>query len=107
MSHPSSQALPTLPMLAEICQDQPVLKVDNTPAVRARQEGNPCRYLFENKLLLRRCVPPGQLNILMELLARLPSAEEGQSSLQYASVRLAQVPCTPNTNVFCCFSSDR
>jgi len=93
-------------MLVQMCQTQPVLKIDNTPAVRARQGGNPCRYLFENKLLLRRCVPPGQLNILMELLARLPAAEDGQSSLQHASVRLAQVTCASDTNIFCCFHFD-
>ena len=50
-----------------------------------------CRYLFESKLLLRRCVPPMQLATLINLLAKLPGAQAGQSSLQHAAVGMAQV----------------
>lgn len=58
--------------------------------------GGWCRYLFESRLLLKRCVPPRQLGVLVQLLGRLPAAEACQSSLQQASVQLAQV-ITPIT----------
>ncbi|CAL5229633.1 g12997 [Coccomyxa viridis] len=48
------------------------------------------RYLFEGMLLLRRCVPPRQLEVLVKVLGRLPGAEAGRSSLQQAAVHLAQ-----------------